>query len=53
MQSPKTLEPFFTPETMAVIGASNTVGKVGYNIFVNFKNSKVKKIFPINPKYKQ
>lgn len=53
MPSPKTLEPFFTPKTIAVIGASNTVGKVGYNIFVNLKNSKVKKIFPINPKYKK
>ncbi|HZX19867.1 MAG TPA: CoA-binding protein [archaeon] len=52
MQTPKTLEPFFSPKTVAVIGVSNKKGKVGYTIFENLKKAKIKKLFAINPKHK-
>lgn len=44
------LEKFFTPHSVAIIGASHTPGKVGYSILENFiKNEFIGKIFPINP----
>ncbi len=40
----------FYPESVAVIGASRTVGKPGYNIVWNLKQHGFKgKIFPVNP----
>jgi acyl-CoA synthetase (NDP forming) len=42
---------FFSPKSIAVIGASATPGKVGYNVLKNIKDSGFSgKIFPINPK---
>jgi acetyl coenzyme A synthetase (ADP forming)-like protein len=40
---------FFDPESVAVIGASRTPGKLGYAILENLKLSFKGKIFPINP----
>lgn len=42
---------FFNPKSIAVIGASSTPGKVGYNVLKNIIESGYSgKIFPINPK---
>lgn len=49
------LDNIFNPKSVAVIGASNTKGKVGYAIMKNLmafiKNNPNNKIYPINPKY--
>ena len=45
------LSPFFTAKTLAVVGASNTEGKVGYDVVHNLSQFGYKgKIIPINPK---
>ncbi len=45
------LESFFCPESVAVVGASRESGKVGNTILTNVINSRYKgKIYPINPK---
>jgi acetyl coenzyme A synthetase (ADP forming)-like protein len=45
---------FFNPKSIAVIGASEKQGKVGYNVLKNIIDSKFKgKIYPINPNAKQ
>ena len=45
------LELFFTPRSVAVIGASRTEGKVGYEILNNLiRDGYEGEIFPINPK---
>jgi len=42
---------FFDPKSIAVIGASTTPGKVGYNVLKNIIESNYSgNIFPINPK---
>lgn len=42
---------FFSPESVAVIGASQSVGKIGYDVLKNLAGDGYKgKIFPINPK---
>ena len=42
---------FFSPKSIAVIGASDTKGKVGNTVLNNIINSGYKgKIFPINPR---
>ncbi|MCR4368489.1 MAG: CoA-binding protein [archaeon] len=51
MHKTKTIEPFFSPKSIAVIGASNTKGKVGYTIFANMKKAETKNVYPVNPKY--
>ena len=40
---------FFTPRSVAIVGASHTPGKVGYAILENMKASFKGKIFPVNP----
>jgi acyl-CoA synthetase (NDP forming) len=48
------LKPFFEPESVAVIGASRTPGKGGYNIVENLVRLGYKgKIYPVNPQAKQ
>ncbi|MEM4540782.1 MAG: acetate--CoA ligase family protein [Archaeoglobaceae archaeon] len=43
---------FFNPKSVAVVGASATIGKFGYNIVWNLKQHGFKgKIYPVNPKY--
>jgi acetyltransferase len=45
---------FFDPKSIAVIGASNKEGKVGYTVLKNIIESKYKgKIYPINPNYEE
>jgi len=43
------LEGFFNPKSVAVIGASRTPEKLGYTILENLKISFKGKIYPINP----
>jgi len=45
------LEHFFTPSSVAVIGASSEPGKVGYDILFNLIDAKFQgDIYPVNPK---
>jgi acyl-CoA synthetase (NDP forming) len=47
----KSLEPFFQPESVAVIGASRTPGKGGYNIIENLLRLRYRgRIYPVNPR---
>lgn len=41
---------FFNPKSIAIIGASETPGKVGNTVTNNIKNTFSGKIFPINPR---
>ena len=42
---------FFNPKSIAVVGASDTPGKVGYNVLKNIIESKYSgNLYPINPK---
>jgi len=43
------LDKFFNPNSIAVIGASRTPGKLGYTILENLKYSFKEKLYPINP----
>ncbi len=50
----KALQKFFTPKTVAIIGASATPGNVGNILFRNFISGKFKgRAYPVNPKYKE
>jgi len=45
------LERFFNPESVAIVGASREPGKVGYEILTNMVDAGYEgKIFPVNPK---
>jgi len=45
------LEMFFNPSTVAIVGASQTAGKVGYEVLTNMIAADYKgKIFPVNNK---
>ncbi len=45
------LQPFFYPETVAIIGASGTPGKVGHTIVSNMIEAGYKgRLIPVNPK---
>jgi len=47
----KSLEPFFQPKSVAVIGASRTPGKGGYNIIENLlRLGYAGRIYPVNPR---
>ena len=44
------MRPFFEPDSVAVLGASRTPGKGGYNIIENLMRLGYKgKIYPVNP----
>jgi acetyltransferase len=46
----KDLDPIFSPESVAVVGASTTKGKVGHDIFVNILKGGFKgTLYPVNP----
>ncbi len=46
----RTLDIFFKPETVAIIGASKTVGKVGNVILSNLLESNFRgRVYPVNP----
>jgi len=48
------LKPFFEPESVAVVGASRTPGKGGYNVVENLLRLGYKgKIYPVNPRAKK
>ncbi len=51
------LDSIFNPKSVAVIGASNVKGKVGYAIIKNLvsfvKNNPENKVYPVNPKYSE
>jgi len=48
--SVKSLEPFFQPANVAIIGASRVPGKAGYNIIENLKRLGYQGgIYPVNP----
>ena len=48
------METFFNPKSIAIIGASNTPKKAGYNILKNLLDWNYQgKIFPINPNTKE
>ena len=50
----KSLDPFFQPESVAVIGASRTPGKGGHNIIENLlRLGYAGKIYPVNPQTRQ
>ncbi len=45
------LEHFFQPESIAVVGASRTPGKIGHDLLKNLLDAGFKgKIYPVNPK---
>ena len=45
------LDAIFSPQSLAVIGASTTPGKVGHDIFVNIlKGGYRGTLYPVNPK---
>jgi 3-hydroxypropionyl-CoA synthetase (ADP-forming) len=48
------IERFFNASSIAVVGASPVITKLGYNIVNNLKTNGYKgKVYPINPKYKE
>lgn len=47
------LKPFFQPSSIAVIGASNRPGSVGYVIIKQLKKKFKGRIYPVNPKYRK
>ena len=43
------LETFFDPKSVAVVGASHKPGKIGYVVFTNFLSGLFKgKVYPVN-----
>lgn len=44
------LDPIFKPESVAVVGASRTEGKLGYTVLKNIKEGFRGRIYPVNPK---
>lgn len=51
MESRKQLDSLFKPDSIAVIGASNTPGKIGHSVVKNLIESEFQgKIYPINTK---
>ena len=53
-QRTESLRPFFTPESVAVVGASRKPGKGGYNIIENLlRIGYPGKIYPVNPQAKK
>ncbi len=49
----KKLNAIFSPESIAIVGASNTPGKVGHDIFANILSGHYQgTLYPVNPKAK-
>ncbi len=44
------MEVFFSPNSVAVVGASRTPGKVGYELTKNLKTSFKGRLYPVNPR---
>jgi acetyltransferase len=50
----KTLDPFFVPKNMAVIGATEKVGSVGRTVVLNLSQGAFSdKVYAVNPKHKE
>ena len=49
MPAPSSLDVFFTPLSVALVGASRTPGKIGYSILESLKKSFTGPIYPVNP----
>ncbi len=47
------IEPLIEPSSVAIIGASSTPGRLGNTTLSNVIESKIEKIYPINPKEKE
>lgn len=47
------LETLFNPKSVAVIGAADDPGKLGYALFANLLSNKKRIIYPVNPAYKK
>ena len=43
------MDTFFTPASVAIVGASSTPGKIGYEILANVLASHTGDVFPVNP----
>ena len=51
--STRKLDKIFDPKSIALVGASDTIGKLGYTLFRNLTQGGFKgPIYPVNPKYK-
>jgi acetyltransferase len=51
--STRKLDKIFDPKSIALVGASDTIGKLGYTFFRNLTQGGFKgPIYPVNPKYK-
>lgn len=51
MDNSSALDSLFKPQSIAVVGASNKEGKIGFSVIKNLIDSKYQgKIYPINPK---
>ena len=47
----KDIDAIFSPESVAIVGASNTPGKVGHDIFANIlRGGYTGTLYPVNPK---
>lgn len=51
LEPSNSLDNFFNPKSIAVIGASKNKGGIGYTIFNNLKSSFNGEIYAVNPKY--
>jgi acetyltransferase len=51
LRTKKTLDVLFNPHSVAIVGASHDLGKVGGQIFKNALSSHKLKVFPINPNH--
>lgn len=47
------LNKFFYPESVAIVGASSTPGKIGYEIFKNSIAEFKGRVYPVNPRAKE
>ncbi len=47
----KSLDKFFKPKNVAIVGVSENPGKVGHVVFRNMLHGFRGKVFPVNPKY--
>ena len=51
--STRKLDKIFDPKSIALVGASDTIGKLGYTLFRNLNQGGFNgPIYPVNPKYK-
>src|SRR5512137_1075146 len=51
METRTMIKDFFTPQSVAVVGAAREPGKLGYGVLSNILNYKYTgKVYPINPK---